>query len=173
RKFFNTISELSIKNRVILKRTYNQTSLDSLTVRASIDFGWALLSGFADGLMITNSNTEISDSSIVSLSYALLQSSRARTTRTEYTSCPGCGRTQFSLQECVKRVKERCQEFKGLKIAIMGCNVNGPGEMADADFGYVGAGKGKVNLYRKREIMEKGVDQSVALDKLVELIKRG
>lgn len=173
REFFKKLTELKLQNRVVLKREYNETSLDQLTVKASIDFGWALLSGFGDAIMITNQNDAISANQIVSLSYSLLQSSRSRITRTEYISCPGCGRTQFSLQECVRKVKERCGEFKGVKIAIMGCNVNGPGEMADADFGYVGAGKGKVNLYRKQEIVEKGVDAEVAIDKLVELIRKG
>lgn len=173
RELFQKITTLNLQNRVVLKREYNETYLNKLIVKASIDFGWSLLSGFCDGIAITNTGDKISDEQIVSLSYALLQSSRARITRTEFISCPGCGRTQFSLQECVKRVKESCSEFKGLKIAIMGCNVNGPGEMADADFGYVGAGKGKVNLYRKREIIEKGVDETVAIEKLVELIKKG
>ncbi|HOS46634.1 MAG TPA: flavodoxin-dependent (E)-4-hydroxy-3-methylbut-2-enyl-diphosphate synthase, partial [Paludibacter sp.] len=91
--------------------------------------------------------------------------------KTEFISCPGCGRTLFDLQDAVARVKASTSHLKGLKIAIMGCIVNGPGEMADADYGYVGAGRGKVHLYKKRELMEKNIDEKEAVDKLIELIK--
>ena len=101
----------------------------------------------------------------------MLQASRARITQTEYISCPSCGRTKFDLPEVVRKVKAATKQFKGLKIAVMGCIVNGPGEMADADFGYIGGAKGKVSLFKGKECVVKNIDEAEAVDKLCELIQ--
>jgi (E)-4-hydroxy-3-methylbut-2-enyl-diphosphate synthase len=103
--------------------------------------------------------------------FGILQAGRLRTSKTEYISCPGCGRTLFNLQSTIARIKEATTHLKGLKIGIMGCIVNGPGEMADADYGYVGAGRGKVSLYKRKECIEKNIPEEEAVEKLIELIK--
>ena len=109
---------------------------------------------------------------LVELADSILQAARIKFTKTEYISCPGCGRTLYDLQKTIARIKEATREFVGLKIGIMGCIVNGPGEMADADFGYVGAGPGKVSLYRQKECVEKNIPEAEAVDKLLELIRK-
>jgi (E)-4-hydroxy-3-methylbut-2-enyl-diphosphate synthase len=106
------------------------------------------------------------------LADAILQAARIKFTKTEYISCPGCGRTLYNLQETIAKIKAATQEFVGLKIGIMGCIVNGPGEMADADYGYVGAGRGKISLYRGKECVEKNIPEAEAVDKLLELIRK-
>ncbi len=169
--FFSKLAELQILNPVVLSKDYNECSLLELTVKSSIDFGNALLAGCGDGIFITNSHEEVTPEQIVSLSFSILQSSRARITRTEFISCPGCGRTQFALQEVTRQVKSAASEFKGLKIAVMGCNVNGPGEMADADYGYVGAGKDKIDLYKGQQVVKKGIRQEDAIEQLISLIR--
>jgi len=120
--------------------------------------------------MIENEG-DISAEQINSVAFGILQASRVRVTKTEYISCPGCGRTMFQLQSVIARIKERTSHLKGLKIGIMGCIVNGPGEMADADYGYVGAGRGKVSLYKKKECIERNIPEEEAVEKLIELIK--
>ena len=107
----------------------------------------------------------------VDLTFSLLQATQRKITRVEFISCPGCGRTLYNLQEVAQKVKEKTSHLKGIKIAVMGCVVNGPGEMADADFGYIGAGKGKVNLYVNQQCVEKDISEDIALDRLLELIK--
>jgi (E)-4-hydroxy-3-methylbut-2-enyl-diphosphate synthase len=128
------------------------------------------LDGFGDGILITNQGT-IPAEAINSLAFGILQASRVRVSRTEYISCPSCGRTLFDLQTVIKQIKAHTSHVTGLKIAIMGCIVNGPGEMADADYGYVGAGRGKVSLYKKKECIEKNIDAEQAVERLIELIK--
>ena len=108
---------------------------------------------------------------MLSIEFSILQAVRQRITKTEYISCPGCGRTLYNLQETIARVKAATQGMKGLKIAIMGCIVNGPGEMADADYGYVGAARGKVSLYRKKECVERNIPENEAVEHLLELIR--
>ena len=105
-----------------------------------------------------------------SLSDAILQAARIKFTKTEYISCPGCGRTLYNLQDTIQRIKAATSHLVGLKIGIMGCIVNGPGEMADADYGYVGAGRGKISLYRKKECVAKNIPEAEAVDRLLELI---
>jgi (E)-4-hydroxy-3-methylbut-2-enyl-diphosphate synthase len=100
-----------------------------------------------------------------------LQATRTRISKTEYISCPSCGRTLFDLQETTARIRSVTNHLKGVKIAIMGCIVNGPGEMADADFGYVGSGVGKITLYRSKEVMKKNIDSSIAVNELIQLLK--
>ncbi|MCC5814626.1 MAG: (E)-4-hydroxy-3-methylbut-2-enyl-diphosphate synthase [Leptospira sp.] len=135
---------------------------------ASIGFGGLLLDGLGDMIRISFPGDILNQ---LSLSYDILQGARLRLSKTEYISCPSCGRTQFDLQDTTARIKKRTIHLKGVKIAVMGCIVNGPGEMADADFGYVGAAPGKVHLYRGKEIVMKNVPEEIADEKLVELIK--
>ena len=120
--------------------------------------------------MLENSGN-IDDSTIVSTSFGILQASRVRITKTEFISCPSCGRTLFDLQTTTKKIRQHTSHLKGLKIGVMGCIVNGPGEMADADYGYVGAGKGRVTLYKEKQVVRKNVPESEAVEALVALIK--
>lgn len=133
--------------------------------------GALVFDGLVDGICLLNQNNLISAKDVEATAFGILQAGRLRITKTEYISCPGCGRTLFDLQKTIARVKEATSHLKGLKIGIMGCIVNGPGEMADADYGYVGAGRGKVSLYKCKECVEKNIPEEEAVDKLVELIK--
>ena len=148
---------------------YIETDLEDLQIQSSCDLGPLFIDGLAEGIFISNQGNIPYDKT-VSASFAILQAARARISRTEYISCPGCGRTLFDLEKTLKAVKERTANLKGLKIAVMGCSVNGPGEMADADFGYVGAGPGKVHLYKGKTIVKKNLPEQTAVDELVALI---
>ena len=117
------------------------------------------------------SASSVDDESVKNVAFGILQASRERFTKTEFISCPGCGRTLFNLNETLRKVKSQTAHLKGLKIGVMGCIVNGPGEMADADYGYVGAGPGRVTLYKGKEVMKKNIPEEQAVDFLVELIK--
>jgi Enzyme involved in the deoxyxylulose pathway of isoprenoid biosynthesis len=128
-----------------------------------------LLDGVGDGIYVVAPNLPLAE--VVTTSFDILQSARVRTTKTEYISCPGCGRTLYNLQEVASQIKARTCHLTGLKIGIMGCIVNGPGEMADADYGYVGAGPGKINLYKQKELVKKNIPQSDALEELISLIR--
>ena len=132
--------------------------------------GVLFIDGFGDGIFLENEG-EITVEEINSVAFGILQASRVRVTKTEFISCPSCGRTMFNLQTVVGRVKAKTSHLTGLKIGIMGCIVNGPGEMADADYGYVGAGRGKVSLYKKKECLERNIPEDEAVDKLINLIK--
>jgi (E)-4-hydroxy-3-methylbut-2-enyl-diphosphate synthase len=142
---------------------------DAATLYAAIDLGAPLCDGIGDAVALGGFDDA---GRALDLAYRVLQGARLRTSWTEFISCPSCGRTLFDLEETTARIKERTQHLRGLKIAIMGCIVNGPGEMADADFGYVGSGPGIVNLYVGKEVVERQVPQASAPDRLVELIKR-
>lgn len=131
--------------------------------------GTLLMNGARDGIMIESDS--LTPAETARLSFGILQAARQRFTRTEYIACPGCGRTLFDLQGTLKQVKEATAHLKGLKIGVMGCIVNGPGEMADADYGYVGAAAGKVSLYKGKVCMDKNLDASEALPRLIQLIK--
>ncbi len=155
---------------VIIKNTYHQLSLDELQLYAATDFGALLIDGFSDGVWL-NADKEISLRVINSISFGILQASRTRISKTEYISCPSCGRTLFDLQETTQMIRSRTDHLKGIKIGIMGCIVNGPGEMADADYGYVGTGPGKITLYRGKEVVRKNVNTENAVDELIELIR--
>ena len=159
-----------VDNPVIFKTNYNGLSADDVRVAAAMDLGALLLAGFADGIMIETD--ALTSSETARLAFGILQSARLRFTRTEYISCPSCGRTLFDLQTTLARVKEATSHLKGLKIGVMGCIVNGPGEMADADYGYVGAASGKVSLYKGKECVEKNIPTEEAVEHLVNLIKR-
>lgn len=171
RAFFHTLLEADCKTPVILERKYSETIMEQLQIKAAIDMGALLIDGFGDGVFISNDAKEISIEQVNSLAFALLQATRTRISKTEYVSCPSCGRTMFNLQTVIARIKARTDHLKGLKIGIMGCIVNGPGEMADADYGYVGAGRGKVSLYKKKECVERNIPEDEAVDRLIDLIK--
>lgn len=163
------LREAELRLPIIVHLTYGETTIESLMVDSSADSGIFFIDALASGLWIDATGVE--RSAITDLSLSILQSSGARISRTEYISCPGCGRTLFDIQSRVKEVKERTKELSGLKIAVMGCIVNGPGEMADANYGYIGAGRGKVSLYKDGKAVIKGIDEAEAVDRLVELIK--
>lgn len=158
-----------LTNPIILKREYADNDVEAFQLKAAADFGAMLLDGVGDGIYIVAPNLPLEE--VVTTSFDILQSARVRTTKTEYISCPGCGRTLYNLQEVASQIKARTCHLTGLKIGIMGCIVNGPGEMADADYGYVGAGPGKINLYRQKELIKKNIPQSDALEELISLIK--
>jgi (E)-4-hydroxy-3-methylbut-2-enyl-diphosphate synthase len=159
-----------IKLPVIIKREYNTSNIETLQLNAAADCGGLLLDGLCDGLWIVNKNS-IPDFDICSTSFGILQASRMRVSKPDYISCPSCGRTQFNIQDTTRKIRQRTAHLKGLKIGIMGCIVNGLGEMADADYGYIGGAPGKVNLYHHKEIIKKGVSEDLAVDELINLIK--
>ncbi|MDR1645402.1 MAG: (E)-4-hydroxy-3-methylbut-2-enyl-diphosphate synthase [Tannerellaceae bacterium] len=154
---------------LILRRDYREEDPGTLILKASADFGALLLDGFGDGLMMTNQGAAAINTEHLLL--GILQATRLRITRTEYISCPGCGRTLYDLETTIARVKAATTQLTGLKIAVMGCIVNGPGEMADADYGYVGAGPGKISLYKGKHCVAKNIPEEAAVDRLVQLVK--
>ncbi len=173
RIFFELISK-RIENPVIIKRTYNQTDKENFQVYSSTDIGALLTDGFGDGVWITGAETNDKDfeSSFVNrISFGILQAARVRISKTEYIACPSCGRTLFDLVQVTNKIRQRTSHLKGVKIAIMGCIVNGPGEMADADFGYVGAGAGKITLYKGKEIVMRNLNETDAVDALIDIIR--
>lgn len=153
---------------VILRRDYHEADLDRLRIAASADLGVLFIDGIADGLLLTQGGHSTPDTD--RLAFGILQATRRRMSRTEYISCPGCGRTLYDLHQTISRIKAATGHLKGVKIGIMGCIVNGPGEMADADYGYVGAGPGRVSLYRGKECVLRSIPESEAVDRLLELI---
>ena len=170
RAFFHTLLNAGCTVPVILCRAYTENELQTLQIKAATDLGVLFIDGFGDGIFLENKG-DISVEAITSVAFGILQAVRVRVTKTEFISCPSCGRTMFNLQTVIARIKARTSHLKGLKIGIMGCIVNGPGEMADADYGYVGAGRGKVSLYKKKECVERNIPEDNAVDKLIELIK--
>ncbi|MBR4988682.1 MAG: (E)-4-hydroxy-3-methylbut-2-enyl-diphosphate synthase [Bacteroidaceae bacterium] len=154
---------------VIMRRSYNEESVETLRLKAAADLGVLLIDGIADGLWLESNVGTATE--INSIAFGILQATRARISKTEYIACPGCGRTMYDLQGTLARIKAATAHLKGLKIGVMGCIVNGPGEMADADYGYVGAARGKVSLYRKKECVEKNIPEEEAIEKLLQLIE--
>lgn len=153
----------------VLSLSYNDTLLEDFQLHAAMDAGALLIDGKAGDLKLTNPN--MTAAQIRSTEDAILQGARIRFSKPEYISCPGCGRTLYNLEETIARIKAATGHLKGVKIAIMGCIVNGPGEMADADFGYVGAGRGKISLYRGKECIEKNIPEENAVERLLQLIE--
>ncbi|MAU36127.1 MAG: 4-hydroxy-3-methylbut-2-en-1-yl diphosphate synthase [Flavobacteriales bacterium] len=170
RRLFIELMCNDIMSPVVIGRAYKDLSQEKLQVFASIDIGALLLDGLGDGIFIKAENC-ISDQMLNSLSFGILQASRTRISKTEYISCPSCGRTLFDLQETTAKIRKETDHLKGVKIGIMGCIVNGPGEMADADYGYVGTGKGKITLYKEQKVVEKNVPEAKAVTALINLIK--
>ena len=154
---------------VIIHRQYNESSIEALRIKASADLGVLLIDGIVDGLWIENPSSSAEE--LNALAFGILQATRARISKTEYIACPGCGRTMYDLQGTLARIKAATGHLKGLKIGVMGCIVNGPGEMADADYGYVGAARGKVSLYRRKECVEKNIPEDEAIERLLQLIE--
>jgi (E)-4-hydroxy-3-methylbut-2-enyl-diphosphate synthase len=185
RRFFFELINREIKNPVIIKRDYQTLSLDEIRLYSSTDYGALLIDGLGDGVWLKvnyeKSETEkgskltfVKESKekfINRMLFGILQATRTRISKTEYIACPSCGRTLFDLQETTEMIRKRTEHLKGVKIAIMGCIVNGPGEMADADYGYVGSGVDKITLYRGKDIIKRSVPSSQAVDKLIDLIR--
>ena len=177
RRFAFELIKLGIQTPVILDRTYAIPDEDQLQLYSATDMGGLLVDGIGDGVMLRSNlsmerNADVQRlNSYTKTAFGILQAARTRMSKTEYISCPSCGRTLFDLQETTAAIRERTDHLKGVKIGIMGCIVNGPGEMADADFGYVGSGKGKITLYKGQEVVKRGVPSEKAVDELIELIK--
>ncbi|HMM03974.1 MULTISPECIES: 4-hydroxy-3-methylbut-2-en-1-yl diphosphate synthase [unclassified Dysgonomonas] len=170
RAFIHTLMNNDCDTPVIPNRRYEENETEDLQIKAATDFGTLYLDGFGNGIMLENKGN-ISLKNIDAYMFGILQASRIRTSKTEYISCPSCGRTLFDLQTTVALVKGATSHLKHLKIGVMGCIVNGPGEMADADYGYVGAEKGKISLYKKKHLIEKNIASEEAVERLVQLIK--
>ncbi|MFV0419789.1 MAG: 4-hydroxy-3-methylbut-2-en-1-yl diphosphate synthase [Dysgonomonas sp.] len=170
RAFIHTLMNNDCNTPVVLNRQYTENETEDLQIKSSADFGTIFLDGFGNGIMMENKG-DISMKNIDAYMFGILQAARVRTSKTEYISCPSCGRTLFDLQTTVGRVKKATSHLKHLKIGVMGCIVNGPGEMADADYGYVGAEKGKISLYKRKNLIEKNIQSEDAVDRLVQLIK--
>lgn len=171
RAFFHRLLIARCPVPVIIKNHYQENTEEDLQIKAGADFGALLLDGFGNGIWLDTSEP-FSSAKLGTYMFSILQAARLRTSKTEYISCPGCGRTLFNLQSTITRIKTATSHLKGLKIGIMGCIVNGPGEMADADYGYVGAGKGKISLYRNKECVERNIPEEEAVNKLIHLIKQ-
>jgi (E)-4-hydroxy-3-methylbut-2-enyl-diphosphate synthase len=186
RSFINTLMQQEIKTPVILAVESSHTSIDEQLIHFATQTGALFLDGMGDGIWLMNDpsklviqkvtgrtylETKNNHQFINNTSFSILQAVRTRISKTEYISCPSCGRTLFDLQETTAKIRAVTNHLKGLKIAIMGCIVNGPGEMADADFGYVGSGVGKITLYKGKEIVKRNIDSAVAVDELISLLK--
>ena len=170
RALFVKLMEAGLTTPVIIGKAYANLTEDQIQLYASTDMGALLIDGMGDGVFIAAENCG-ADVHINRLAFGILQATRTRISKTEYISCPSCGRTLFDLQETTAKIRERTNHLKGVKIGIMGCIVNGPGEMADADYGYVGTGVGKISLYKEKEVVRRAIPASDAVDSLIELIK--
>lgn len=173
RRAFLELRNKRINIPVVIKRNYSGLSKDQFRIYSSTDIGSLFIDGFGDGIFLRAENCEksINENFINGVSFGILQASRVRISKTEYIACPSCGRTLFDLVEVTNKIRSRTEHLKGVKIGIMGCIVNGPGEMADADYGYVGSGPGKITLYKGQDVVRKSVDSKFAVDELIEIIK--
>jgi len=186
RRFLMELMNRNLEIPVILAVECSETSIDRQLIHFAVEAGALLVDGMTDGIWLINDpknivNNQVSGRTYLATnnnhqflnntSFSILQAARTRISKTEYISCPSCGRTLFDLQETTARIRSVTSHLKGLKIAIMGCIVNGPGEMADADFGYVGSGTGKITLYKGKEVMKRNVNSDTAVDELINLLK--
>jgi len=189
RRVFFELLQNKIENPVIIKRNYLDITFENLQIYSATDLGGLLIDGFGDGVWLTvdNIKSQLSESEsyvksfikkietrekiINRLLFNILQAARQRISKTEYIACPSCGRTLFDLQDTTEMIRKRTEHLKGLKIAVMGCIVNGPGEMADADYGYVGSGMDKITLYRKKDVIRRNIPSKNAVDELIDLIR--
>ena len=179
RRAFFELLNAGVTCPALVRRTYPMTNPAQTQLDAATDIGGLLIDGFGDGIALCTDLLPAQDQKawlhdldgLNQLSFGILQAARTRMSKTEYISCPSCGRTLFDLQETTARIRQRTDHLKGIKIGIMGCIVNGPGEMADADYGYVGVGKGKIALYRGQEVIKKAVPEERAVDDLIELMR--
>ncbi|MCB0730114.1 MAG: (E)-4-hydroxy-3-methylbut-2-enyl-diphosphate synthase [Ignavibacteriae bacterium] len=169
RRVFIELQNQGFQQPVVIKRNYQTNDLDEFRIYLATDLGGLFVDGFGDGVWVENSN--INPVEINRILFGILQAARVRISKTEYIACPSCGRTLFDLVEVTNKIRERTGHLKGVKIGIMGCIVNGPGEMADADYGYVGSGPGKITLYRGKDVIKKSVPSETAVDGLIDLIK--
>jgi len=170
RKLFTDLINAGCRNPVVISRTYKNLTAESLQLYSATDFGALLIDGLGDGIFI-RSESAGGDKMVNETAFNILQATRTRISKTEYISCPSCGRTLFDLQETTAKIRSRTFHLKGIKIGIMGCIVNGPGEMADADYGYVGSGPGRITLYRGKEVVKRNVPSAKAVDELIEIIR--
>ena len=168
RRFFFELVSLNWEVPVIIKKEYFQKTKDEFQLSSSTDIGSLLLDGFGDGVWLCS---DFSNDINTKLSFGILQATRTRISKTEYISCPSCGRTLFDLQKVTGEIRSRTNHLKGVKIGIMGCIVNGPGEMADADYGYVGTGVGQISLYKGYEVVKRNIPAEIAVEALIDLIK--
>jgi (E)-4-hydroxy-3-methylbut-2-enyl-diphosphate synthase len=168
RYIYFIFAELNIYNAVIFKIEDGSTHAENYQLNVSSSAGSLFIDGFGDGLMLVGNQPQ---TLVNSTAFGILQATRTRISKTEYISCPSCGRTLFDLQETTAKIRKETSHLKGIKIGIMGCIVNGPGEMADADYGYVGTGPGKINLYKEKTVVKKNVPEVDAVHQLIELIK--
>jgi (E)-4-hydroxy-3-methylbut-2-enyl-diphosphate synthase len=161
-----------IQNPVVFCQMYrhSQAEKSDFQLESAADMGALMIDGLTDGIWLMNDG-DLADTDIDATAFGILQAARLRTSKTEYISCPGCGRTLYDLRATIAKIKEATKDMKGLKIGIMGCIVNGPGEMADADYGYVGAGVNRVSLYRKKVCVEKNIPEELAVEHLLALIR--
>jgi (E)-4-hydroxy-3-methylbut-2-enyl-diphosphate synthase len=171
RAFFMILESIICRLSVILLGTYNESKLADFKLKASTDFGGLLIDGYGDGILLENKGNNILYSDQKDTGFAILQATRMRIYKSEFISCPGCGRAQFELQKTTKAVKAHFEHLKHLKIGVMGCVVNGPGEMCDADYGYVGAGKGNVNLYKGQKVIKRHIPSEDAVAELERIIR--
>jgi (E)-4-hydroxy-3-methylbut-2-enyl-diphosphate synthase len=170
RRMAIALAEQECKLPFIIKCNYKGLGESAFQLYSSTDIGGLLIDGFGDGVWMKQQDC-VSTRACNSTAFGILQAARVRTSKTEYISCPSCGRTLFDLQETTQKIRERTDHLKGIKIGIMGCIVNGPGEMADADYGYVGTGPGRISLYKGKEVVKKNVNSENAVDELIDLIK--
>lgn len=168
RRIFIELINQKIECPVIIKREYSDLDEETLMLYSATDFGTLLLDGLGDGIWLGGINSGNKFNQIL---FGILQATRTRISKTEYIACPSCGRTLFDLVEVTAKIRKKTEHLKGVKIGIMGCIVNGPGEMADADYGYVGSGVRKITLYRGKEVVKKGINAELAVDALIGLIK--
>ncbi len=186
RRFLAELMKSGVKCPVILQVESGENTVDEQLIHFATDAGGLLLDGFGDGIWLVNGNSHMQNTQVSGRTYLevknntqflnntafyILQATRTRISKTEYISCPSCGRTLFDLQETTAKIRSATHHLKGVKIAIMGCIVNGPGEMADADFGYVGSGPGKITLYKGKDVMKRNVPSEIAVDELINLLK--
>lgn len=171
RRLFFALAEAECNTPVIIGRAYGGIDKDELVLHSSTDIGPLFIDGFGDGIFIADEDGGREDL-VCRTAFGILQATRTRTSKTEYISCPSCGRTLFDLQETTAKIRSRTSHLKGVKIGIMGCIVNGPGEMADADYGYVGTGPGVITLYKEKEVVKRNVPSEKAVDELIDLIKQ-
>ena len=171
RALVHEMMNAGLKNPVVFAEMYQHSKEEKsdFQLEAAADMGALMIDGLTDGIWLMNDG-DIPAQTVDETAFGILQAARLRTSKTEYISCPGCGRTLYDLRETIAKIKEATKHLKGLKIGIMGCIVNGPGEMADADYGYVGAGPNRVSLYRKQVCVEKNIPQEVAVEHLLALI---
>lgn len=170
KQILSELEKNNCKNPVILKCNYENTDYKNLVINSAVDFGALFIDGLGDGIWISTDG-KINVKKRTEISFEILQACRLRFSKTEYISCPSCGRTQYNIKEALEKIRKRTQHLKGLTIGVMGCIVNGPGEMAGADYGYVGSEKGKITLFKANKIVKKNIDEKYAVDELINIIK--